>query len=79
VSPQPFKEEEMAHGEGKTLEDAFEDYGARKAGELLKDDEFDSISLREATERFAGPFPVQISVILRPNNQWVKGLRVDDI
>jgi hypothetical protein len=78
MSLQPFKEAGMAHGEGRTLEEAFEDYGRTKAAELMSEEEAQSISLKDATELFAGPHPVQISVVLRPNNQWVKGLHVDD-
>ena len=68
----------MAEGEGHTLEEAFEDYGKNKAGELLDDDERERITLKEATMRFDGPHPVQILVKLRPNNQWVKGFKVKD-
>jgi len=56
----------------------YEDYGKHKAGELLSDDERKSITLKEATERFDGPHPVEILVKLRPNNQWVKGFKVKD-
>ena len=68
----------MAQGEGKTLPEAFEDYGKNKAGELLDASERESITLREATERFDGPHPVEISVRLYPHNQWVKGFNVKD-
>jgi hypothetical protein len=68
----------MAEGEGRTLEEAFENYGRNKAGELLSDEERENITLKEATERFDGPHPVEISVRLRPNNQWVKGFSVKD-
>ena len=68
----------MAEGEGKTLEEAFEAYGRNKAGELLGVEERESIALREATERFDGPHPVEISVKLCPHNQWVKGFKVKD-
>lgn len=68
----------MAQGEGKTLPEAFEDYGKNKAGELLGDTERESITLREATDRFDGPHPVEISVKLYPHNQWVKGFTVKD-
>lgn len=68
----------MAEGEGHTLEEAFEAYGRNKAGELLDVEERKTISLKDATERFDGPHPVEISVKLRPNNQWVKGFKVKD-
>jgi hypothetical protein len=68
----------MAEGEGHTLEEAFESYARNKAVELLSDDERETISLKEATERFDGPHWVDIAVKLRPTNQWVKGFKVRD-
>jgi len=70
----------MAEGEGRTLEEAFDDYAAKKSGEVLADEELgvNSKTFPEGMEIFEAWHPVEISVKTRPHNQWVKGYKVKD-
>jgi hypothetical protein len=69
----------MAEGEGRTLEEAFDNYAAKKAGEFIEERGVDSMSFPEGMALFEDTFhPVQIEVKLRPHNQWVKGYKVRD-
>jgi hypothetical protein len=64
-------------GEGKTLEEAIENFASKKAAGLLAD--AGDSSLREGLDRFEQSwFPIAIEVQVRPHNQWVRGYRVRD-
>lgn len=69
----------MAEGEGRTLEEAFDDYAAKKSAEVLDEKGVDSMSFREGMEVFETYHPVVIAVKTRPYNQWVKGYKVADL
>jgi len=69
----------MAEGEGKTLEEAFDNYAAQKAAEFIEQQGVNEMGFVEAMELFEDTHhPVQIEVKLRPHNQWVKGYKVKD-
>ena len=69
----------MAQGEGKTLEEAFDDYAKNKSADRLKNElNIDDLSFRAGLEAFEEYYPVQIWVKTRPANQWVKGFKVTD-
>jgi hypothetical protein len=68
----------MAEGEGRTLEEAFDDWAKKKSGERLAELNIDELSFREGLEAFEAYHPVQIAVKTRPANQWVKGFKVSD-
>jgi len=69
----------MAQGEGKTLEEAFDDYAKNKSADRLKNElNIDDLSFRAGLEAFEEYHPVQIWVKTRPANQWVKGFKVTD-
>jgi len=68
----------MAEGEGKTLHEAFEDYGHHRAAEILGQEGFREQSFDDVMEIFEAYNPVQIEVKLYPHNQWVKGYKVKD-
>ena len=68
----------MAEGEGTTLKEAFEDYGSKKAPEIIEAEGVNERSFAEAMEIFEAWHPVQIEVKLYPHNQWVKGYKVKD-
>jgi hypothetical protein len=68
----------MAEGEGKTLHEAFEDYGARKATQIIDEHGVNEMSYADAMDLFEAFHPVQIEVKLHPHNQWVKGYKVKD-
>lgn len=67
----------MAEGEGRTLEEAFDDYAAKKSSEVFKGLRED-ISFHEGLEAFEAWHWVEIAVKVRPANQWVKGYKVRD-
>jgi hypothetical protein len=68
----------MAEGEGRTLQEAFDDYAAKKSAEVLDEQEVNSKSFQEGMEIFETYHPVDIAVKTRPANQWVKGFKVSD-
>jgi hypothetical protein len=68
----------MAQGEGRTLHEAFEDYGSHKAAELFDEHGVSDMRFADVMELFEAFHPVQIEVKLYPHNQWVKGYRVRD-
>jgi hypothetical protein len=68
----------MAEGEGRTLQEAFDDYAAKKSEEVLREMDVDSISFQEGMNVFETYHPVDIAVKTRPANQWVKGFKVSD-
>ena len=68
----------MAQGEGKTLHEAFEDYGRHRAAEILDQEGFRQQPFDQVMETFEAYHPVQIEVQLYPHNQWVKGYKVKD-
>jgi hypothetical protein len=67
----------MAEGEGRTLDEALDDWAMKKSGQVLESLDED-ISFREGLDVFEAYHPVQISVKVRPANQWVKGFKVTD-
>lgn len=70
----------MAEGEGRTLEEAFDNYARNKSGEVLESlGSLDEVSFRQGLDIFETFHPVQIWVKTRPANQWVKGYKVTDI
>jgi hypothetical protein len=68
----------MAEGEGRTLEEAFDEYAKKKSAEVLGQHNVDEISFARGLEIFEEYHPVQIQVKTRPANQWVKGFKVSD-
>ena len=68
----------MAQGEGRTLEEAFDDWAMHKSGEVRSERGVDGLSFAEGLEVFETYHPVQISVKVRPANQWVKGFKISD-
>jgi hypothetical protein len=66
----------MAEGEGRTLEEAFDNYAAQKAAEVIGEHGVNELSFADAMEIFEEFHAVEIEVKLRPHNQWVKGYRV---
>lgn len=68
----------MAEGEGRTLNEAFDDYAQKKSMERLKELNIDELSFRDGLEAFETYNPVEIEVKTRPANQWVKGFKVKD-
>ncbi len=67
----------MAEGEGRTLEEAFDAYAAKKSAEVFKGLRED-VSFHEGLEAFEAYHLVDIEVKVRPANQWVKGFKVKD-
>jgi predicted RNase H-like HicB family nuclease len=68
-------EDEMA--EGKTLDEAFENFAEEKARGLMS--EFAELTFEEAMKRFDEAwYPVQIAIRTQPHNQWVRTYRVTD-
>jgi hypothetical protein len=68
----------MAQGEGRTLEEAFDEYAKNKSAERMREFNLDQLSFRDGLEAFEAYNPVQIAVKTRPANQWVKGFKVTD-
>ena len=68
----------MAEGEGKTLHEAFESYGSKKAAQIIEEQSVNEMTFAEAMELFEAFHPVEIQVKLYPRNQWVKGYKVKD-
>ena len=68
----------MADGEGRTLEEAFDRYAEKKAGEVRERHDFKAMTFEQGLELFETYHPVTIEVKVRPANQWVKGYRVQD-
>lgn len=68
----------MAEGEGKTLHDAFEDYGSKKAPQIIEEQGLNERSFAEVMEILEAWHPVEIEVKLYPRNQWVKAYKVRD-
>jgi hypothetical protein len=69
----------MAQGEGRTLEEAFDEYAKNKSMERLEEElNIDELSFRDGLEAFEAFHPIQIAVKTRPANQWVKGYKVSD-
>ena len=68
----------MAEGEGRTLEEAFDDYARKKSSERLDEMNIDDLTFRQGLEAFETYNPVEIQVKTRPANQWVKGFKVKD-
>ena len=69
----------MAQGEGRTLEEAFDEYARNKSGEFIEEQGVNELSFSEGMQLFEDTFhPVEILVKLRPHNQWVKGYKVKD-
>jgi hypothetical protein len=64
-------------GTGKTLHEAFEEYGKQKG--IQKIDERRGLTLDEALRQFDEEwFDVEIAVQLQPHNQYIKAFRVRD-
>jgi hypothetical protein len=69
----------MAQGEGRTLEEAFDDYARHKSEDRLQSElNLDELTFRQGLEAFEEYHPVQIWVKTRPANQWVKAFKVSD-
>jgi len=69
----------MAQGDGRTLEEAFDDYAMHKAGEFIEEQRVNEMGFTDAMQLFEDTFhPVEILVKLRPHNQWVKAYKVRD-
>jgi hypothetical protein len=68
----------MAEGEGRTLHDAFENYGSKKAMEIIDEQGVNEMTFAEAMDLFEAWHPVEIEVKLYPRNQWVKAYKVKD-
>jgi hypothetical protein len=66
-------------GEGKTLQEAIDDYAEQKAAQLL--DELGDASHREKQRFFRSEenwSPVVITLQVQHHNQWVRAYRVQD-
>jgi hypothetical protein len=69
----------MAEGFGKTLDEALDDYASKKAPEFIAENSLNERSFSEVMDLFEATYhPIDISVQLRPHNQWVKGFSVKD-
>jgi hypothetical protein len=69
----------MAQGDGRTLEEAFDDYARNKASAFIEEQGVNEMGFTDAMQLFEDTFhPVEILVKLRPHNQWVKGYKVKD-
>ena len=69
----------MAEGEGRTLEEAFDDYASKKSAEVIEQQGVNELRFDEGMAIFEETYhPVEISVKTRPHNQWVKGFKVKD-
>ena len=71
----------MARGEGKTLQEAIDDWAEQKGAELLDrlGDASHSERLAAVRDETHNPFHrVVISIQVRPRNQWVRAYRVED-
>jgi hypothetical protein len=76
VSPgDRMKEDGMA--EGKTLEEAFENFAEEKTRGLMS--KLADTSFADAMQEIESHwFPVQISIQVQPHNQWIRTYRVTD-
>ena len=69
----------MAEGVGRTLDEALDDYASKKAPEFIEQRGLNERLFPEVMQLFEETYhPIQISVQLRPHNQWVKGFSVKD-
>lgn len=69
----------MAEGEGRTINEALDNYAAQKATEIIGDQGVNEMRFDDAMNMFETTYhPIEISIKLRPHNQWVKGFKVAD-